>query len=164
MQCSNTETTAHDKGDQPRECQICIDYLNYCRLMVEPRTDSIASNQTVAMNYFDKLVPDMTLQEIFLYQKRFEALAAKASLIYSDQLVKDKIPNPKEIQERAKRKDEDWKKAVEEQKNAQRPAKERKILSDRDKAIEAYVKVGIPKEAATAIVDQQMSEIGRVAK
>lgn len=168
MLCVNNEVPAHDKGDQPRDCQVCIDYLNYCRLMVEPKTDSIASNQTVAMNYFDKLVCDMSLQEIFMYQKRFEALAAKASLIYSEQLIKDKIPNPKELKairaDDSKRKTEEWNKAVEDQKDAQRPPKERKILTDRDKAIAAYVKVGIGENEAIKIVDEQMAAIGRVAR
>lgn len=160
MQCPNGEVPAHTRGDNPRECQTCIDYMNWCRLMVEPRTDSIASNQTVAVQWFEKMVPDMSLQEIFMYQKRFEALAARASLVYSDQLVKDKIPNPKEIERKAA----DWARAVEEQKDKNRPPKEKKILSDRDKAINAYVSVGIPLDQATKIVDEQMAAIGRIAK
>lgn len=95
-----------------------------------------------------------------MYQKRFEALAAKASLVYNERLISEKIPDPKDIQ----RKNEDWKKAIEEQKDKQRPAKERKILTDRDKAIQAYVTVGIPEQEATKIVDEQMAAIGRVAK
>lgn len=164
MQCPETGLPAHTKGDQPRECQICIDHINICRLMVEPRTDSVASNQTVAINYFMKLVPDMTLQEIFMFQKRFEALAAQASLIYSDQLRVERIPNPKELQEKSKKKQADWTQAVEEQKDKQRPPKEKKILSDRDKAIAAYVAVGVSEKESIEIVDKQMAAIGRVAK
>lgn len=174
MQCPSEDKllTAHTKGDQPRECQTCLDYLNICRLMVEPRTDSIASNQTTAMNWFEKLVPmqggklvsEMNLQEIFMYQKRFEALAAKSSIIYNEQLIKERIPNPKELERKSAEKAEQWEQAVRDQKDAQRPAKEKKILSDRDKAIAAYKLVGIPQSEATKIVDEQMAAIGRIAK
>ena len=161
MDCKdNSGVSTHQKGDRPLECEKCLEYLNVCRLMIEPRTDSITSNQTVAVNYSNKLIHEMTLQEIFMFQKRFEALAAQCSYVYSTRTITERVPDPKELE----RKKEDWAQAVKEQKDKQRPAKEKKILTDRDKAIEALIGVGVPREAAIASVDERMKSMGRVAQ
>jgi hypothetical protein len=157
--CENESIGLHEQGYKPMECHECIRHLNFVLLMVKPLPDmGIAKNQEAATGRTLKYVHEMTLQEIFIYQKMVEAIAAQCSLIYNQRLIKDKIPDPKELE----RKSEDWKRAEKEMKDRNRPAKEKKQLSDRDKAVAALVSVGVSQSDAESSVDERFKKMGKL--
>lgn len=158
-------------GSNLLECERCLDYVNWTCLMVTPvgtETD-ISHNQAHAgdntLKFIqNKFVDELDLQNHYIFMKRLEAMAAAASIAYNARKIKAQIPNPSKIE-----KSKEWNEAIRKQREEQRPQKERKILSQRDKAIESLVgvmvKTGMPEETArqlaTTQVDKSMSEVGR---
>lgn len=158
MTCTNTVIDTHDKGSQAIQCQDCIDHLNWIRLMVKPLDNmTIQQNQQAAMGRTLKFVGDMTLQELFIYQKMLEGMAAQCSLIYNQRLVKDKIADPLEL----KRQQEDWKAAERKQRLANAPTPVKKQLTARDKAIVSLMNVGLSRADAEKSVDSKFEEQGK---
>ncbi len=153
----------HEKGEFPRACDQCLAYLNWVRLMVKPIEGiTTQANQQAAIGSTLKYVADMNVQEVFVYMKMMEAVAAQVFIIHEDRTRKERIPNPKELQQQ----NEDWQRAVKEQKDRLKSTpelkKEKKILSDRDRAVEALVSVGVPRKAAEESVDEKMRQQGKV--
>jgi hypothetical protein len=151
----------HIIGTQPQICQECIDYLNWTRLMLMPRTDMpIAANQTAAGNYVRKFVHQMDLQEVFYFQKRLEEMAASASLIYNEKLRENKISNPRTLEQKA----DDWAKAQKEMREKDRPKAEKKQLNAFEKAVQQLVAVGVEESSATEIVKERFAKQGKVTQ
>jgi CRISPR/Cas system CSM-associated protein Csm2 small subunit len=102
------------------------------------------------------LVKDMPIEARFRYMKLLETLTAEAAVAYHNAKITERTPDPK-----AAEKAEDFKKAVKAQKIANLPPKEKKLLSDADKAIAQLVKNGIPESTARRIVEAEMVKEGR---
>lgn len=154
-------------------CVKCQAYNNACRLLLTPafaegKVD-IPREQQLGFEHAAHFmrVSDFTLEQMFVYMKKIEAIAAGFSLAYNEQLVKKRIADPKKLARDA----EEFTEAVKTQRIEQLPKKERKMLDDRQKAINAifdiYVTLMPEKEAlekATAEVEKRMSKEGRLIK
>jgi hypothetical protein len=150
--CENESIGQHDKGYKPMECQECIRHLNFVLLMVKPLPDmGVAKNQEASIGRTLKYVNDMTLQEIFIYQKMVEAIAAQASLIYNQRLVRDKIVDPKELEKRS----EDWQQAQKEMQVRNLPKVSKKHLTDYEKAVQALMHIGLSRIDAESSVKER---------
>ena len=163
MQCPNELIEKHDKGTQPHQCLDCVDYLNWTRLMIMPRNNmGIEANQQVALNYVDKFAHELDLQGMFLLMKKAEAIAAAASVIYNERLLKNRqqISDPKELERKA----DDWKRAEKEMRDKNRPPKEKKMLSDFEKAVKQLTDVHVSQEAAESIVRERFAKQGKVTQ
>jgi hypothetical protein len=159
--CTNELIEKHSKGSQANQCLDCIDYLNWVRLMIMPRQNiGIEANQQVAINYVDKFAHELDLQGMFLLMKKAEAIAAAASVIYNERIVKAKIADPKELERKA----DDWKRAEKEMRDKNRPTKERKMLSDFEKAVKQLTDVHVSEEAAIEIVKERFAKQGKVTQ
>lgn len=163
----------HEMGSLPKECDQCLNYLNSCKLLVETskvfssekqtyildkeNNRSQASQMCVRHMEFVEKVHELSLEHLFMYAKRFEGIAAQCSIMYHTRIVKERIPDIRSAEKSA-----EFAAAVSEQRLAQRPKKEKKQLSERDKAIAALTGVGIPLAAAIASVDEKFKEQGKV--
>lgn len=152
-------------GTNPIECDECLQYVNWSRLIVTPvgtdKDGNIGHALENTTKYIDRFYPppySASLQDLFLFLKRMEAITAGASLAYSRRKVQERIPNPKDLESS----EGEWNEAIKKQKDAQRPKKERVLLSDRDKGIKHLMtNLKMSLEMASKIVDEQMSKEGR---
>lgn len=164
---------SHRLGDLPSECDQCLKYLNSCKLLVEVTTAfDVASGEYIldkdtnrssgsarAFQHLDFLgkVHELNLEHLFMYVKRFEGIAAQFSIMYHTKIVKERVPDVKSLE-----KAEEFSEAVAAQRMTQRPKKEKKQLSERDRAIQVLTGVGVSLAAATAEVDKRFKEQGKV--
>lgn len=162
---------AHKRGSAAATCEKCLEYLNACRTLVEigyvwnaEVQDYILEKEhnqksgTFAANHF---VHEMNLQEHFVFLKRLEAITAEVSYLYSQKIIKERVTDPDVV--RRKSSPAEFKKAVAESRMANRPAKEKRQLSEREKAIEGLMKgTGLDEKMATLLVDEQFKKQGKV--
>lgn len=153
-----------------------IDHLNLCRLMIWPTTElSETGNMYAAEQVADKLLIKMTGEEQYLFMRRVQAIAARASLI----IKKDSPAIKEEMTKRASKAFEAAKKQAE---TSSRPVgtradddyevvlaalmlkfgiKDRKLgikkMQARDKAIASFTKHGMSTEDAAQVVDKAMT-------
>jgi hypothetical protein len=163
MTCINSgQIDQHDKGTQCIQCQDCIDYLNNVRLMNTPLHvgPDIEVNQRASMARLTKHVHEMNLQELFIYMKMLEGMAAQCSLIYNQHLVKSKIANPKEMEKRQL----EWKEAEREQRLKNAPPIVKKQLTARDKAIKSLMDIGLSRSDAESSVDSKLTAQGKATE
>lgn len=154
----------HELGSEPRICDPCLNYLNSCRLLVqtsrniEDRTiNSFSASHEANMHiHFIERVHELSLEDMYRYVKRFEAITATFSIMYHTRIVKERA-DPKVIQDSI-----GFSNAVKEQQLLQRPKKEKKQLDDREKAILALTSVGVPRVVAEKSVDEKFKEQGKV--
>lgn len=163
----------HEMGSLPKNCEQCLEYLNSCRLLVETskvfstekntfvldKENNRAQGSTMATRHIEMVskVHELSLEHLFMYVKRFEGIAAQFSIMYHTRIVKERVPDPKNM-ENAKA----FSDAVSEQKLSQRPKKEKKMLSDLEKSISILTSVGVPYEAAKTEVEKRFKEQGKV--
>ena len=167
MTCPSKEQKEHELGTLCRECDACLEYLNACRTLIEIRYDfegkldkELNVKGGIARANGFTYAHEYNLQEMFVFMKRLEAITAEFSYLYSQKVIKERVPDPDVL--RRKKDPQEFQKALAEQKLANRPAKERKHLSERDKAIAALTGVGLSLEDATASVDAKFKEQGKV--
>lgn len=147
-------------------CVKCQAYNNACRLLLTPAFTEgkvdIPREQQLGFEHASHFmrVSDFTLEQMFVYMKKIEAIAAGFSLAYNEQLVKKRIADPKKLAKDA----EEFTEAVREQRVAQLPKKERKMLDDRQKAVAALVAIGLSEKQASEEVEKRMSKEGRLVK
>lgn len=148
---------SHAIGSQPIECLDCLKYCNVCVTIMRPNMGlDIEGNQQVVFQNANYLLKDLKTEEVYFFVKRAEALAASFGLLYQQRKIKEKIPNPKSAEASL-----EFSESIKRQKDAVRPKKEKKLLTDRDRAIESFTKLGITLEKATAMVDAQLIKEGR---
>jgi hypothetical protein len=165
----------HEIGMKARECDMCLEYLNACRTLIgfsfvhdpestpgEPRYILDKDhNQKSGVARCGPFVHEMNLQEHFVFLKRLEAITAEVSFLYTQKIIKERVSDPDII--KRKKDPAAFKAAVEAQKMAQRPVKERRQLDAREKAIEGLMKAtGLPESVATQMVDEQLKKQGKV--
>jgi hypothetical protein len=162
--CREQTPEVHEIGTLARSCDACLEYLNACRTLVTIRYDHEgkldSDMQKGVIGHVPRFVHEYSLLELFTFMKRMEMLSAETSYLYNMKLIRDKVTDPDII--KRKRDPQEFQKAIQESKMAQRPEKEKKQLSAREKAIDALVKVGLPLEMATASVDEQFKKQGKV--
>ena len=148
-----------------------LDYLNIYRLMLEPKVDlSTDTNQNDADIQFRgyRNLHEMTFEEVFLFGKRAEAVAAACLLIIADK--KDKIKTERQERDVALIKDHEANRISDQRKKEiknleKRPdVKSLKALGispedalrmvQREKAIKAQMSVGLTREEAEASLDK----------
>lgn len=168
MNCPSTppdSTKVHHLGTQTIECEDCAKWNNWCRLILTPTPlgntptkEKIEHNQRSAFEWVSKSkhVADMSLDELFIWMKKVEAIAAGASLAYNNRLIKNRVARPDDAERAIEFKD-----AVKKQKDENRPKKERVLLSDREKAIKALIDIGMDAVIAAKSVDERMASVGR---
>lgn len=148
------------KGTNAKECDKCLDYLNYARMMIsfgkEQDVSSIQAGAVVTLHHYLD-VAKMDISQIYKFQKRLEALHAEVAAIYTSLKIKARIPNAEKA-EKAK----DFKKATDQQKLDNAPKADKKRLDARDKAIKALTDIGLSYEVAAASVDKRLKEQGKV--
>lgn len=164
LQCREKTPEAHEVGTLARSCDACLEYLNACRTLLQVRYDHeghLATDiQKGVMQHVGPYVHEYDLQQLYVFMKRMEMLTAETSYLYNQKLIKERVSDPDVI--KRKKDPVEFKKAIDDQKMANRPEKERKQLSAREKAIAALVAVGLPLEMATASVDEQFKKQGKV--
>lgn len=165
MDCPASGQDKHDIGSRARECDKCLEYLNALRLFHRVHYEPDGSldkelNQRMAADRVHKFVHEMSLQEHFMYMKRFEAATAEVAFLYHQKIVKERIADPAGLERKSS--NQEFQKAVELQKLAQRPKKERVQLDSRDKAIRALMAVGVSEKDARESVDKPLREQGKV--
>lgn len=165
MRCSVCDLPA---ASNPVECQECCDESNRLRLLLLPtplgdtkQSEKVGHDQRISFNAVVKTVDKMTLDELFVFMKKAEAVAAGAGLAYNQRLMKLRV-SPEDVETR-KKDQQSFAGAARQARVDNLPKKERRLLSDRDKAIEQLMKF-MDREAATASVDSQMSKQGRLVK
>lgn len=147
-------------------CEKCQAYNNACRLLVTPafvegKVDIVHEKQLGFEHaaHFMR-VSDFTLEQMFVFMKKMEAVCAGFNLAYSQANVKKHTPDPKKLARDA----EEFTEAVKAQRIEQLPKKERKMLDDRQKAVATLVAIGLTEENATLEVEKRMSKEGRLVK
>lgn len=156
-------------GSRPLECKPCLDYINWIRVLAQPPEfndiEAVGQIQKNAIHNTARFIEvhSLNLDEMFLWMKQFEACAASISMLYQAKVIKERTPNIDKAE---------MSKAIEKS-NAQQkldnlPKKEKRILSERDKAVESLKKVFMaimPEEKALQKaeeqVDARMAEVGR---
>lgn len=154
-------------GSNPLECSECLKYINWVRLIADPFPVQLDANtiqrETVGrVNKFQDIY-QLDMDQLFLWGKKMEAIAAACSMLYQAKVIKERTPDI----DRA-----EMTKAIEKSNRIQKlenlPKKEKKILSERDKAVAAifniYKKImneEIAQTKAEAEVDARMAEVGR---
>lgn len=158
-------------GSNVVECETCLRYNNSCRLLIQNfTTDSEQGAQDRVEKHLS--VHEMSLEQTMIFVRHLRALAAGATVVYQNKLIKTRIADPASLNKRlnqTKVKTEEFAAAVKEQRDAQRPKKEKRILSDREKAIEKVAEIfqrtGIAETVAYTMaateVDKRMAEVGR---
>ena len=166
--CFRGTEQEHETGDKPLECQDCLDYLNRCRTMLEPhkmhdgtwdKEITMAATSAATFRFFEH-IHEITLQEMYIYVKMTEALAAQVHFMYDKKLIKEKVSDPDIL--KGVKDPEEFKRSVAKQRLEQRPKKERKHLDDREKAIKALTELGIPLASAVTSVDEKFKAQGKV--
>lgn len=154
------EACQRHKGTNPKECDTCLTYLNYARMMIsfgeKQDIPSVQAGAVVSLHHYLD-VAKMDLGQIYQFQKRLEALHAEVAAIYTSLKIKARIPDSSKA-EKAK----DFKKAVDKQKVDSASKVDKKKLDSRDKAIQALMNVGLSYEVAAASVDKRLAEQGKV--
>lgn len=157
------------RGESALTCAACLDYLNWCRVMIEPwrsekHPDLYADfdlQQKIAIEKVSKdtsgYIDELDTQTLFIWYQRFVGLSAAASLLYNQKVIKERIPDVDRV-ERAK----SFSEAIERQKMEQRPKVEKKQLDARGKAIAAMMAVGMSETDATESVDRKFKSVGKV--
>ncbi len=154
------------------------DYLNLCRLMIEPSMElSAVTNENNAMisanKYVQTLVHNLDFDAAYMHLKKLEACVTEVGLFVAKQ-------DKKELKRRAdEREKANEKKAKQEAKTSSRPVQKpaddehevllaafmarneiksrvvgQKLWSDRNKAINGWLKAGIAKNVAEEMVDK----------
>ena len=160
------QTEPHELGTRPRDCDTCLEYNNACRTLVQCMYDhegNLDKDMNIKSGTFraNHFVHEMGLQEHFVFLKRLEGITAETSYLYSQKIIRERVNDPEVL--KRKKDPQEFKKALAEQKLAQRPEKERKHLDARGKAIEAMMRVAMmSEEQATAAVDEQFRKQGKV--
>lgn len=150
----------HTIGTMSVQCEDCLEYTNMCMTILLPDTSqSREANQQAVFQNSPYLVKDLTLEEHYLFMRRLESLAANVGVLYQQRIHKERVPDIKRAEASI-----DYAASIKKQKDSQRPKKEQKLLSDRDKAIGALTKLGLDPEVAAKTVDKQMSKEGRAIK
>lgn len=145
-------------GSNARECDECLSYLNRLRLSFTITEQlGITENQASAITGINHFIKDFELNQIFLFQKRLEAATAEVMVIYHTKKVKEKIPDPKS----AEKKGEEYAAAVKIQKFDQMSKKEKKVMSEKDKAIQALMNSGVTEAMATTIIESEFKKLGK---
>lgn len=153
----------HDIGSEPRTCDTCLSWLNAVRWAVIPMDKaSTESNQNGAITNINHMlkIHEMSFEQVHLVMKRMEAATAEIATIYHTMKIKARIPDPT----KEKKDKEFFVKGAKQQILDNAPKKEKKILTHREKAIEALVKSSkISYELASSIIDSQMAKMGAVS-
>lgn len=149
-------------GASVLDCENCLDFCNRLRVCTGQECTDWQESQRKAIDRVTELmhVHNMPLDEVFRFMKVLEGMATAASLLYRNMTVKERIPNPKAAQAKAK----EFREAIERQKSAQQPKKEKRLLSDRERLFESLKKqVGkvLDDKAIWAMVDTQLVQAGR---
>ncbi len=162
--CKNCQQV---KGTNPINCETCFSYLNWTRLLLAPfntnddSTDDLQKRSIRNLNDFVK-VNEITQPEVmFKYMKLFEALSAGMSLIYNAKIINDRLPDPEQAESSSRGKSKEFSDAVKAQREAQRPKKEKKLLTLREKSIAQMVAIGMSEEDAAKFVDNGLLKAGR---
>ncbi len=103
------------------------------------------------------------LDDLFIFMKHLESLHATCAIAYHTRVVKERVPDIDDVEKKV-RKSKEVKEALREQKIANLPKAEQKMLKDREKAVQALVSVGIPREIAEKEVDATMKGQGKLVK
>lgn len=159
------QTEPHELGARPRDCDTCLEYNNACRTLVQCMYDhegNLDKDMNMKSGAFrvNHFVHNMPLEEHFVFLKRLEMIVSETHYLYDQKRIKERIPNEGALKSKNT---QEFKKALAEQKLAQRPVKERKHLDDRGKAIEAMMRIAmVTEEEATDAVDKQFRKQGKV--
>lgn len=168
MNCKNTDSTIllgqHEVGSKSMECRECLSYLNSARLLHKVHK-SIADgsidkdlNVKRAGESALKFCHEMTLDEHYVYLKMMETFTAMVSYAYSQKLVEVRLADAATVK---KYNGDSFNKALAEAKKANRPKKELKHLSDKDKAIAVLTAAGIDHDSATKAIEEQFRAQGK---
>lgn len=156
------ETGTHVYGTRTTDCEQCRVYNNWSRIMLTPTTMDVQHEYNTSFENVPKFIEisKLSLDDIFIFMKKITAIAAGFTLAWDNANIKKRTPNPKALEAQS----EEFEQAVKVQRIAQLPPKERKMLSDKEKAIKALMDIGIDKATATANVEERMAKAGRLIK
>lgn len=151
------------RGDSPLVCGRCLDYLNWCRIMTEPYADKdgvldpdITHQQNLAAARTLQYVHELDLQELFMWARRHEAIAAQCSVLYNQGVIKERIPDVAKLE-----KEQEWREALEKQKKDNLPPVQKKRLSDFEKAVAGLMAVGVSRKDAEESTKAQFEKTNR---
>lgn len=161
--CENDSIERSFKTQPVVITQEKLDYLNRFLQMMEPRTDlDPLTNQKLAESAQASWIHEMKLEEIFLIQKRHEAMAAACSILTSKKqgIIDAKLSERKLI---AFREMDQANERIEFEKERIRKREKDAIKLDpkaraREKAIEGLMKmIGMTREQAIATIESKGS-------
>lgn len=146
-------------GSNVTECTHCLNYNNQSRLLIQNfMTDDEAKAMDRVVKFVEN-VADMSLENTFRFVRHLRSLSAGATVAYQNKLIKERINDPKGITKKLNA--AEFAQAVREQKDAQRPPREKKLLTAREKAIKSLTDIGVPESIAIERIDSEMTKVGR---
>lgn len=162
--CPNSENLEpHEDGIQFMNCVDCRSYLNRCRVLhrIIRNADGSIDNELHVKRSGEaalKFCHELEMDELYTYTKMFTQFAAMCSYAYSEREVKLRVNDPSKSRGKS---GNEFKQALAAQRMESRPAKEKKHLSDFDKAVAVLTKAGISEESAREAIKQQFARQGK---
>lgn len=149
------------------ECPDCLAFANSCVLLLRPMERiSAEDNQKSVFAWSDQenhlvnyFVHELDLKELHLYVKRYEAFGALLRLGYQKKVVTERPAQVKEAVD-----SESYQVWKLEQRKIHAPKKEKKQISDYEKAVDYLVKLGVELLEAQNTVKAQFSKQGKVTQ
>ncbi len=179
--CSSLSRKNGDEDPSVLVKQSYLNYLNACRLLIEPNMDlSVETNEKDAeVKCFAPPIAQLSFEEKFVVLRRMQSCVAHISIA-----VRAKMKDVKEALDVKEKKK--WEKAQAEAKTSARPtsgppdekelllaefqrkngfgdrASAQKVWKERQKAIDGFLKIGMSVNVATEAVDKMLREQGRI--